>query len=81
VADNKAARFDWIKASRSYGHGECVELAVDGDMIALRDSKNPTEPYLRFTRSEMAAFLDGASRGAFDHLLRSSLTQRCARML
>jgi Domain of unknown function (DUF397) len=65
----QASRLDWIKASRSYGHGECVELAADGDMIALRDSKNPTAPYLRFTRPEMAAFLDGARRGEFDHLL------------
>jgi hypothetical protein len=60
---------DWIKASRSYGLGDCVELATDGDMIALRDSKNPAQPHLRFTRSEMAAFIDGARRGEFDHLL------------
>jgi hypothetical protein len=62
-------QLDWIKAKRSYGLGDCVELAADGEMIALRDSKNPAAPYLRFTRSEMAAFLDGARRGEFDHLL------------
>jgi hypothetical protein len=61
---------DWIKASRCYGHGDCVELAVDGDMIALRDSKNPAQAHLRFTRSEMAAFFDSARSGDFDHLLR-----------
>jgi hypothetical protein len=69
LADNKAARqVDWIKASRSYGIGECVELAADGDLIALRDSKDP-DVYLHFTRPEMAAFLDGVRRGEFDHLL------------
>lgn len=66
----QARHLDWIKSSLSYGHGECVELAPDGDMVALRDSKNPDQPYLRFTRSEMAAFLYGARRGEFDHLLR-----------
>jgi uncharacterized protein DUF397 len=68
VVDNPR-QLDWIKAERSYGLGDCVELAVDGEMIALRDSKNPAAPYLRFTRSEMAAFLDGARRGEFDHLV------------
>jgi Domain of unknown function (DUF397) len=66
---DQAPPLHWIKASRSYGNGECVELAADGEMIALRDSKNPAVPYFRFTRSEMAAFLDGARRGEFDHLL------------
>jgi uncharacterized protein DUF397 len=65
---DKAPRLDWIKASRSYGHGECVELAPDGDMIRLRDSKDPSV-HLRFTRGEMAAFVDGARRGEFDQLL------------
>jgi hypothetical protein len=64
----QAARLEWIKASRSYALGECVELAVDGQMIALRDSKDP-EIHLLFTRAEMAAFLDGARRGEFDHLV------------
>jgi hypothetical protein len=59
----------WIKSSRSYGIGECVELAADGDMVALRDSKNPAVAHFRFTRAEMAAFLDGARRGEFDHLV------------
>lgn len=63
------APLDWIKASRCYGHGDCVELASDGDMIALRDSKNPKAPYLRFPRSELAAFIDGTRRGEFDDLL------------
>ena len=61
-------QLDWIKARRSYGLGECVELAADGDMIALRDSKDPAVR-LHFTRAELAAFLDGARRGEFDHLL------------
>ena len=58
----------WIKSSRSYSTGACVELAPLGDMIALRDSKNP-DVQLRLTRREGEAFIDGAKRGEFDHLV------------
>jgi Domain of unknown function (DUF397) len=58
----------WIKASRSSSLGACVELAPHGDMIALRDSKNPGT-WLHFTRLEVFAFIDGARRGEFDHLV------------
>jgi hypothetical protein len=67
VVDNPR-QLDWIKAARSYAYGECVELAADGEMVALRDSKDPAVR-LHFTRAEMAAFVDGARRGEFDHLL------------
>jgi uncharacterized protein DUF397 len=62
-------KLTWIKSSRSISSGACVELAADGDVIALRDSKEP-EIVLRFTRDEMSAFLDGAARGEFDQLVR-----------
>jgi hypothetical protein len=58
----------WIKASRSQSLGACVELAPDGEMIALRDSKNPGVR-LRLTPLEIAAFIDGAKKGEFDHLV------------
>ena len=61
-------RLAWIKASRSYACGECVEVADAGEMIALRDSKNPDVPHFSFTRAEFAAFIDGARKGEFDHL-------------
>ena len=60
---------EWRRASRCYGHGDCVELAADGHVVAMRDSKNPDGAHLRFTRAEFAAFIDGARRGEFDHLL------------
>jgi hypothetical protein len=68
VVDDQALCLDWVKASRSYGHGECVELAADGEMIRLRDSKDPAT-HLLFTRREIEAFVDGARRGEFDHLI------------
>lgn len=58
----------WIKAQSSYSNGACVELARDGDLIALRHSGNPDDVH-RYTPAEFSAFLDGARRGEFDHLL------------
>lgn len=58
----------WIKATKSYGSAACIELARSGPMIALRDSKNPGTHFL-YTDNEFDAFLDGAKRGEFDHLL------------
>lgn len=57
----------WRKSKRSFVEGqECVEVAELGDgAVALRDSRNPTRPDLRFTASEWAAFLDGVRHGEF----------------
>jgi hypothetical protein len=60
---------DWLKSRLSMASGACVELAAVGDLIALRDSKNPHMPAFYFSRPEMFAFLDGAKREEFDHLL------------
>ena len=58
------------------GTGACVELARDGEMIALRDSKNPDIAPFRYTNREIAAFLVGAKRGEFDHLVQHSAGHR-----
>ncbi len=60
----------WIKARRSGGGGQCVQVRTrDGD-VEVRDSKaGESGPILRFTPAEFAAFLDGARHGEFDHLL------------
>jgi hypothetical protein len=63
------AGLDWVKSSVSISSGACVELAVTGDRIALRDSKNLGVAPLLFTRAEIDAFLCGAKQGEFDHLL------------
>lgn len=61
----------WVKASRSGGNGgACVELRRHDDRIEVRDSKDHGDgPILRFTDTEFAAFLHGATHGEFDHLL------------
>jgi hypothetical protein len=62
-------RLNWVKSNRSMATGACIELAATGDLIALRDSKNPAATPLLFTRTEIDAFLHGAKQGEFDHLL------------
>lgn len=57
----------WRKSTRSGAYGDnCVEVAFVGDAIAVRDSKNPSGPALRFTRGEWTAFVAGARDGEFD---------------
>jgi hypothetical protein len=46
----------------------CVELAADGEWIALRNIRDPGV-VLRFIPAEMRAFLAGAADGEFDQLV------------
>jgi len=59
----------WIKASASSGAGQCVEMRRHNGAVDVRDSKHPDGPELCFTQAEFSAWLDGAKRGEFDHLL------------
>lgn len=58
----------WFKSSWSMSAGACVELGRYRSQIALRNSREP-ESVLLFTRDEIRAFLHGAQRQEFDHLL------------
>lgn len=60
----------WQKARKSQPNEACVELARVNQVIGLRDTKlGDRSPILQFTPEELAAFLDGAKAGEFDHLL------------
>jgi uncharacterized protein DUF397 len=52
----------WTKSSYSAQSGECVELAPVPDGVAVRDSKDPSGPVLRFTSDEWRAFVAGVKR-------------------
>jgi hypothetical protein len=56
----------WHKSQRSVNNGACLELTSDREGIAIRNSRDPYGPVLRFTVSEWQAFLDGAKKGEFD---------------
>ncbi|GAA2242006.1 hypothetical protein GCM10010232_31340 [Streptomyces amakusaensis] len=48
---------EWRKSPFSNGGEQCVEIAdIPGGGIALRDSKNPSFPALRYTAEEWDAF-------------------------
>ncbi|MFC4535974.1 DUF397 domain-containing protein [Sphaerisporangium dianthi] len=55
----------WRSASQCNAE-HCVEVALTGGQIAVRDSKNPDGPVLLYTPSEWQAFLEGARNGEFD---------------
>ncbi|GHJ31493.1 MULTISPECIES: DUF397 domain-containing protein [Streptomyces] len=51
--------FVFRKSSYSNGQEECVEVATNApDVVAVRDSKAPDGPILRFTPAAWAAFRD-----------------------
>lgn len=59
----------WRKSVRSQNNGACVEVTRVGDVIGVRDSKDPDGPVLTYTLAEFSAFLDGAAKGEFNDLL------------
>jgi predicted secreted Zn-dependent protease len=61
----------WQKSVRSAANGSCVEVGWHGDMIAVRDSKEPRTFALTYTQREWAAFLDGVKKGEFDHFVKA----------
>lgn len=61
----------WQKSLRSQASGACVEMARVGDIIGMRDSKDPDGPILEFRLAEIAAFLGAVADGEFDALIAS----------
>ncbi|MGP3970805.1 DUF397 domain-containing protein [Streptomyces sp. 6N223] len=61
---------EWVKSSFSNGSGDdCVQLMkIDGG-VALGDSKSPEREPLRYTPSELRAFIRAAKAGEFDPLI------------
>ena len=47
----------WCKSSRSADQTNCVEVAFDGPVVGVRDSKNTGGGVLAFPASTFSAFL------------------------
>lgn len=56
----------WRTSSHSSGNGECVEVAGSRPVVAVRDSKDPDGPVLRFTPDAWKAFTGRAKRSGSD---------------
>lgn len=57
----------WFKSSHSGGTNECVEIAhLDGGVVGVRDSKNPSGPALVFTSGQWDAFLTCTAQDGFE---------------
>ncbi|KIR60978.1 MULTISPECIES: DUF397 domain-containing protein [Micromonospora] len=54
----------WRKSGRSSASGSnCVEVAELSDALAVRDSKDPGGPALRFDRDAWSSFVVGLRHG------------------
>ena len=61
--DWSSAEFRKSRFSQSNG---CVEVAIQDDGVAVRDSKHRNGAVLKFSWSEWEAFLSGVEAGEFD---------------
>ncbi|HLI36404.1 MAG TPA: DUF397 domain-containing protein [Streptosporangiaceae bacterium] len=66
LPDDESRRLDWRKARRSISNGACVEVASAAESVAVRDSKDPHGPVLRYPAGSWRSFTSAARRGDFD---------------
>ena len=53
----------WRKSSRSSPDGQCTEVADLGNVVSVRDSKDPAGPTLRFSPTAWTTFVAGLKGG------------------
>ena len=60
----------WVKASRSGGNGQCVEMRQHRAAVEVRDTKDAGQgPSLRLTAGVFASWVSAAKNGEFDHFV------------
>ena len=56
----------FFKSTFSGDAGQCVEVCMTNQNIAVRDSKEPEANILVFSKDEWIAFIQGVKFGEFD---------------
>lgn len=56
----------WRKSGRSGSNGDCVEVALAGDVTLVRDSKDPGGGRVRVRSARWRSFLHGVKTGRYD---------------
>jgi hypothetical protein len=56
----------WKKSSRSASNGQCVEVAAEAELVAMRDSKDIDGTVLAFDAPTWRAFVADIKVGTFD---------------
>ena len=56
----------WKKSTRSSGSGQCVEVMITEEGVAVRDTKDRTKAPHIYTIGEWTAFVAGVKDGEFD---------------
>ena len=65
VADLDESCITWHKSAAS-NSGGCVEMAIAGGSVLIRDSQNPDAPVLRVSAAAWPVFLTSAREETFD---------------
>lgn len=65
MTDGPGDELVWYQDMRCES-GACVEVAVDGDTVLLRSSKNQRAAPVALSRDEWREFLAGAKDGIYD---------------
>jgi hypothetical protein len=60
------SRGTWKTSSRSSGSGQCVEVMITDEGVAVRDTKDRSRPPHIYTHAEWTAFVGGVKDGEFD---------------
>ena len=65
MTDGSGDKQLWYRDKRCES-GQCVEVAVDGDTVLLRSSRNRRATPVALSRDEWREFLAGAKDGIYD---------------